>query len=148
MKFNKIFGLIFSLVMFSLILAGCQGVPTETQSTVSDESEPQTTVSDETLTQSTELSDDLVVIEIDAFNYAYSLETITVKKGQTVRIELTVTQGVHDWVLDDFSAATNQASAGNMVSVEFIADETGEFEYYCSVTNHRAMGMVGILIVE
>jgi len=32
--------------------------------------------------------------------------------------------------------------------VEFTADTPGEFEYYCSVGQHRANGQVGKLIVE
>lgn len=35
-----------------------------------------------------------------------------------------------------------------MTSVTFVADETGTFEYYCSVGNHRGQGMIGKLIVE
>jgi len=37
---------------------------------------------------------------------------------------------------------------GTPTSVTFVADKTGTFEYYCSVGNHRAQGMVGKLIVE
>ena len=35
-----------------------------------------------------------------------------------------------------------------MTFVEFTVDKTGTFEYYCSVGQHRANGMVGNLIVE
>lgn len=129
MKSKKYISLVLSLFLLSAVLASCQN--------------------SETTTQTTEPADDVdIVVEMDASNYAFSETTITVKKGQTVRIELTVTQGVHDWVVDEFSAATNQAGAGSMVSVVFTADESGEFEYYCSVSGHRAMGMVGTLIVE
>ena len=89
-----------------------------------------------------------VVIELDAFNYGYSIKEITVKKGQTVRIEMNVTQGTHDWVVDEFDAKTAVVSSGRTASVIFTADTEGTFEYYCSVSNHRAQGMVGTLIVE
>lgn len=73
---------------------------------------------------------------------------ITVKQGDTVRIEFTSTEGFHDWVVDEFSAATERVSSGDSTFVEFVASEKGVFEYYCSVGEHRANGMNGRFIVE
>lgn len=74
---------------------------------------------------------------------------IVVQQGDTVEVTLCVTGGTHDWVVDEFDAATEVISAGGDCStVEFVADQAGEFEYYCSVGNHRAEGMVGRFIVE
>lgn len=81
-------------------------------------------------------------------NFAFSEKEITVNKGDTVRIVFVNEEGFHDWVLDEFDAATSQIQAGNQETIEFVADQSGEFEYYCSVGQHRAMGMVGKLIVE
>jgi plastocyanin len=66
-----------------------------------------------------------------------------------VRIEFTALEGFHDWKVDVFDAATEKVRPENgMTSVEFVADAIGTFEYYCSVGQHRAQGMVGNLIVE
>jgi len=74
---------------------------------------------------------------------------IKVNKGDKVRIEFTSTSGLHDWVVNKFNVATNQVmDTAGMTSVEFIADEVGTFEYFCSVGSHRAKGMKGNLIVE
>lgn len=74
---------------------------------------------------------------------------IVVQQGDTVNVTLCVTGGTHDWVVDEFDAATAVISAGGECStVEFVADQVGEFDYYCSVGNHRAEGMVGRFIVE
>ena len=74
---------------------------------------------------------------------------IRVNKGDTVRVEFSSTQGVHDWVVDEFNAATGQVrDTDGSTFVEFIANEIGTFEYYCSVGQHRANGMKGNLIVE
>jgi plastocyanin len=74
---------------------------------------------------------------------------IVVQEGDTVEVTLCVTGGSHDWTVDEFDAATDMVSEGDECStVEFVADEVGEFEYYCSVGNHREEGMVGLLIVE
>ena len=85
---------------------------------------------------------------LDSFNFGYSMEEIRVKKGDTVTINLTNSDGFHDWVVDEFDAATAKIQAGNTTSVTFVADTVGTFEYYCSVGSHRAQGMVGNLIVE
>ena len=74
---------------------------------------------------------------------------IKVKQGDKVRIEYSSTEGFHDWRVDEFNAATEKVKPENgMTAVEFIADQKGTFEYYCSVGQHRANGMKGNLIVE
>lgn len=80
--------------------------------------------------------------------FEFSLKEIRVKTGDTVRINFTNTQGFHDWTVDEFNAKTKQLQAGQTDTVEFTADKAGTFEYYCSVSNHRQMGMKGNLIVE
>lgn len=89
-----------------------------------------------------------VVIDIGGENFSFSQEEIRVQEGQEVTINFTSDEGIHDWVVDEFDAATNQIAAGETTSVTFVADRSGEFEYYCSVGDHRQMGMVGTLIVE
>lgn len=88
------------------------------------------------------------VFEISGKPFEFSVKEIRVKKGDTVKINFTSTQGMHDWVLDEFNAKTKVIQAGQSDSVEFTADKAGIFEYYCSVPTHRQQGMVGKLIVE
>jgi plastocyanin len=85
---------------------------------------------------------------VDASKFKFSVTEMRVKKGDKVKVILTNKDGLHDWVLDEFNARTSQIEVGKSVTVEFIADNTGTFEYYCSVGSHRKMGMVGKLIVE
>lgn len=88
------------------------------------------------------------IFDISAKPFEFSVKEIRVKKGDLVRINFAVTEGLHDWVVDEFGARTNQLKTGESGIVEFMADKTGTFEYYCSVGTHRQMGMVGKLIVE
>ncbi|MEK7560363.1 MAG: plastocyanin/azurin family copper-binding protein [Patescibacteria group bacterium] len=85
---------------------------------------------------------------VTAKNFSFSLAEIRVRKGSRVKINLNVAEGFHDLVLDEFNARTMRGGEGTHTSVEFVADKAGTFEYYCSVGNHRQMGMVGKLIVE
>lgn len=80
--------------------------------------------------------------------FKFDLKTITVKKGQKVRIVFKNAQGTHDFVLDEFGVKTPVIKAGDEATVEFVAEKAGNFEYYCSVGNHRTMGMKGTLVVE
>ena len=73
---------------------------------------------------------------------------LVVNEGDTVRIEFTSTAGFHDWTLTEFSAATQRVNAGGSTFVEFVADKSGTFEYFCSVGSHRSLGMKGKLIVQ
>lgn len=81
-------------------------------------------------------------------NFEHSLKEIRVKQGDTVRINFSSTSGFHDWTVDEFAAQTQQVQTGGSSSVEFVADQAGTFEFYCSVGQHRQFGMVGKLIVE
>lgn len=85
---------------------------------------------------------------IKGSNYSFDLKEIKVKQGQTVRIIFSNEGGMHDWVLNEFNARTPQINSGQTSTIEFVADKAGTYEYYCSVGNHRAMGMKGVLIVE
>jgi plastocyanin len=81
-------------------------------------------------------------------NFSFSLSEIKVKKGDRVRIIFKNENGFHDFVLDEFKAATKKLEANKSETVEFLADKSGRFEYYCSVGSHRANGMKGVLVVE
>lgn len=85
---------------------------------------------------------------IEASNFKFSLPEIKVKKGDIVKIHVVNKGGYHDWVLDEFNAKTPRIQADQTADVEFTANKAGTFEYYCSVANHRQMGMKGNLIVE
>lgn len=95
-----------------------------------------------------------VVFQITGEDFVFRMDgeenpVLRVEQGQRVRIEFSSVDGFHDWVNDEFNASTErlQPEDGTAV-VEFVADQPGEFTYYCSVGSHRAKGMEGTLIVE
>jgi len=81
-------------------------------------------------------------------NFSFTPSTITVKKGDRVKITFKNNKGYHDFVIDEFGVATKQAQAPATEVLEFTADKVGSFEYYCSVGTHRSMGMKGVLKIE
>jgi cytochrome c oxidase subunit II len=98
-----------------------------------------TTVADET---------NVKVITVEGGMYYFKPNEIKVKKGEKVKITFTNVEGLHDFVVDEFNVRTEKIQSNQTVSVEFTPDKVGVFEFYCSVGNHRAMGMKGNLIVE
>lgn len=85
---------------------------------------------------------------ISGQNFSFVPNSITVKKGDKVKINFKNTEGFHNLNIDEFNVATKTISGGQEESVEFTADQTGSFQYYCAVGSHRAMGMWGTLKVE
>ena len=85
---------------------------------------------------------------VSASPFVFDPTEIRVQKGDTVKITLMNTEGTHDWRVEGYEVGTKVIQGGESDMIEFIADTSGTFEYYCSVGNHRQMGMVGKLIVE
>ncbi len=77
----------------------------------------------------------------------FATKNLTVKKGDPVKITFKNTGGTHDLRIDGYDVGTKVLAANQEETFEFIADTTGSFEYFCSVGNHRANGMVGTLTV-
>jgi nitrite reductase (NO-forming) len=85
---------------------------------------------------------------VEGNNFSFSVSEMRVRAGDTVRVTFKNVEGLHDWRVDEFNAGTEVIPTDQEQTIEFIADKTGSFEYYCSVGNHRARGMIGTLIVE
>lgn len=93
-------------------------------------------------------SPDAKEIVVEGSNYTFVPDKITVKKGEKIRIVFKSRDGFHDFRVDELNIFTALVGAGEEDFVEFTPDKTGTFEFYCSVGNHRAMGMKGTLVVE
>ena len=101
----------------------------------------------ENVIDTTGWDDEVIELEVRSSGLRFLPAEIRVKAGSTVRVTYVNGGGRHDWVLDEFDAATAIIGARQSETVEFVADKVGEFEYYCSVPGHRQSGMVGRFIV-
>jgi len=84
---------------------------------------------------------------VDASSFSFSPSTMTVNKGDTLKVTVKNMKGTHSLKIDEFNTSTRILNAGEEQTITFVADKTGTFQYYCSVGNHRAMGMWGTLNV-
>ncbi|MEK7509080.1 MAG: cupredoxin domain-containing protein [Patescibacteria group bacterium] len=80
--------------------------------------------------------------------FSFAPNTMTVKKGDTVKITFKNVSGTHDLRVDGYNVGTKVIQAGQEETITFVADKAGTFEYYCSVGEHRQKGMKGTLTVQ
>ena len=97
----------------------------------------------------TELTEvkDATEISVEGGMFYFKPNVIQAKKGEVIKITFTNKEGFHDFVLDKFNVKSKVINAGESETIEFTPDELGEFEFYCSVGDHKQKGMVGKLIV-
>ncbi|MDQ3076731.1 MAG: cupredoxin domain-containing protein [bacterium] len=166
MNKNVIIGIIAVLVIIGgiAVFSNRDAVPTTTDTTTTEEMDQrgiETTTTTTTTTETEEPSTSTGVsagaavsagaikeFTVTGENFKFSPTTMTVNKGDRVKITFVNKQGFHDLVVGGYNARTKQMQAGTQETIEFVADKAGTFEYYCSVGSHRQMGMVGTLTVK
>ncbi len=88
-------------------------------------------------------------IVIAGSDFNFTPNEIRVKVGEKVRIVFRNEGEVgHNLVIEGYNIGTNVIPSGATQPIEFVADQVGEFAFYCSVPGHRDLGMEGLLIVE
>ena len=106
-----------------------------------------TTISTTTITTSTPtIKEFMMTAFYDAKGKWFSLKDMNVKKGDTVRVKITNTAGMHDFVIDELGVKQT-LPLNKEVTMEFTANKVGNFVYYCSMPGHRAGGQWGTLHV-
>ena len=86
--------------------------------------------------------------KIKAFSFGFEPGTITVNKGDTVKLIVESTDVEHGIVIPQFNVNV-KAKVGEIATAEFVADKTGAFPFNCNVfcgSGHS--DMKGILIVK
>ena len=91
-----------------------------------------------------------VAVSIEASEYKFSPDTVTVKAGQRIRFTVkNLGRMPHNWVVEGQNIATTITDPGMASVGEFTApSKPGTYVTFCSVGSHRAQGMVGKLIVQ
>ena len=88
-------------------------------------------------------------IEVSADEYSYSPSFLSVKKGDKVRIVFTNKGNLpHNLVIDELGISTKTIVSGKSDTIEFTAEGDMDLEFYCSIGNHKSLGMEGKIKVE
>ncbi len=88
-------------------------------------------------------------LTVTGSNFKWELTGPSVKKGDTVKLTIKVAEGGHGFSLPAFNVRSQELREGKEQVVEFVADKSGSFEYFCNVpcgSGHRQMR--GTLVVE
>ena len=91
-----------------------------------------------------------VVREITMIAKQWSFEpaTITVNKGDTVKLTIDSVDVAHGFAISAFGV-DEQLTPGEITAVEFVADKKGSYRFFCSVQCGQGHGsMSGLLIVK
>lgn len=155
---------VFVLLLASVFLTACLpglSAPEETTPAVMEEStgdsmEKGTTLEDDSAAK---MEGDQAAMEksvvpedgrvaMAASNFKYDVTEIRAKAGEPLTIAVTNDEGFHDLVIDELEVNSGMIPAGETMELEIPTDKPGTYEFYCSVGEHRAMGMKGMLIIE
>ncbi len=85
---------------------------------------------------------------INGSSFKFGPASISVNKGDTVKITFKDDGGSHNLVVDGYGVSTDTLESGDSGTITFVANKAGTFDYYCSVDSHREKGMVGKLTVK
>ncbi|TAL58269.1 MAG: hypothetical protein EPN86_00455 [Nanoarchaeota archaeon] len=141
MKKNIVFAAI--LVAMMLTLSGCflKSNPATSGSIVQDTGTQNA--------QGTGNTGSVKEVHIEASNFQFTVTGPEIKKGDRVKLILTSAQGTHGFAMPAFNIDVGPISPGDTKTAEFVADQSGSFDYFCNVpcgSGHQSMK--GILAVS
>ncbi len=85
---------------------------------------------------------------VSGTEFAFSPNTLSVNKGDTVKITFTNNGTLpHNFTITELAVKSKTIMPGQSDTVTFIADKAGTFVYFCSVPGHKDKGMVGTFTV-
>jgi len=81
-------------------------------------------------------------------HYAFSPATIQVNKNDVVKITFAAHDIPHSFTIEEYRIS-KRASAGQTLTFEFRADQTGQFTFFCALSQDpKCKDMKGILTVK
>lgn len=88
-------------------------------------------------------------VTVEGKEFSLSPSNLTLTKGEKVRIVFkNVGNMSHDFVIEGSNIRTRLVAPGGEEMLEFTPSESGTLTFYCSVGNHRVLGMEGEIEVE
>lgn len=88
-------------------------------------------------------------IVVSGGEYSFSPASISLTQGETVKVTFKNTGGLpHNFVITELGISTKTISGGQEDSVTFTVEKTGTYGFFCSVGNHRQLGMEGEVSIK
>lgn len=140
--------LVFGILAI-LLVAGCSSGVKESANAEPSSQVPAVT-GDSGIAETVEAprASEVKTFTMTAKQWEFSPDTITVNKGDTVVLSVRSIDVAHGFALPEFGV-NERLEPGKVVEVEFVADKTGTFSFFCSVVCGAGHGdMKGTLVVE
>ena len=141
----KIYGIIAMILVLGL-LVGCTQQVKPTGNTVSTNTNTQTTQPNTTTNTQT---NNIKTINIVGYNFGFDVTGPQINKGDNVKIIFSVTSGTHGLAIPGLNVDTAPISPGQEKVLEFTADKSGTYDFYCNTycgSGHREM--TGTLVIN
>jgi plastocyanin len=139
----------------AVVLAGCTAKTTpEVDDSSMMQQAPATdtgTMNETPMDEQTKMPASDMIVDLAMSDYQFDKSEVRVKAGSTVTFRLSNSGGTHDFMIDELGVKSRVMETGEMqeINVTIPLDAAGQtYEYYCSVLNHRDMGMSGNLVIE
>lgn len=88
-------------------------------------------------------------IVITGNEYSFSPKAISLTAGETVKITFKNTGNLpHNLVITELGVSTDEILGGKEDSVTVTVKKTGMYTFFCSISNHRQLGMEGKVEVK
>ena len=143
----RFFGVLCVFAFAAVLLAGCTASQPAPQATATPTPVVQTTpgVSPPPITVSPGQPRPVKEFTVESREFNFTPNLISVERGDIVRIIFrNAGTTSHSLVVEGFKS-THLLSPGGTESIEFLANQSGTFPFYCSTPGHRAFGMEGQL---
>jgi len=102
-----------------------------------------------TPTSASTTSSEAKEIQVVGTEYSYQPSSITLSEGDKVILTFRNAGRLpHNLMIEALGLSTKTIGQGQSDTIEFVATSSGTFEFYCSVSNHRSLGMEGSLEVK
>lgn len=114
------------LILLAAVLVGCTSqAPQE----IKPAEEPSMQQPDEQQESTGEVKE----VRLEAYNWGFRQSGDEIQKGDKVRLVVTSTSGTHGVAIPDFGVSVGPVSPGQEQVVEFTADQSGSFTYFCNI---------------
>lgn len=89
------------------------------------------------------------IINVAGTEYSFTPKSINLEAGKPVKIVYKNTGTLpHDLVITELGIRTKVIGQGKEDAITFTPDKSGNFAFFCSVGNHRQLGMEGAVSVK
>ena len=142
-KFAITIGVIFLIVIIGIAIIGVEfgfnlvSIPTQSQQPTTPNPQP-----------SPQPSSQVKEFTVHGKSFSFTPNSITVNKGDTVKITFISDDTSHDICVEGGYGCSQVVSGGGTSNLEFVAKDTANLKFFCSVDGHRTFGMEGSLLVQ